>query len=403
MGYIRRTELAHPNPKTVANLGIDLLRDGFCMDEADHMGVCVQEVPFDQRSGCKIEMYGDFNKNNCTGSQLSACMPAEPHIQYGTLSHSHLLLVLLSFRHEARWAEVFDTDEATPLPEFAKLLHPDGRWDFTAVAEKDPVVRELCANGLYMEVLSWKMIVEEPDACSIISQALNRGHAHALRTSEITALFAVSGAVISQLGTAGVDTVSFEAVKDKIRSELPEFADDVEFVDVFDFVVTMGATSAPFIPLLLEFAKKFVDSKKRQLALQVFGHINKIPNTFPWTKIALMMRAYRQTPKKTWCPLPEPFWKECKEEKLECVEQLMHYFNTTLRPAVAGMVDFERVSILSNVAFKVTDTVCKLRDCKDDQHLKETLCAAVASYHESVVKHCASLSPPVAMAQPDVA
>ena len=90
-----------------------------------------------------------------------------------------------------------------------------------------------------MEVLSWKILVEEPGGCSLISQAINTGQALALRSSEITALSAVAGAVTMVQAQAEL-SLSFEAVKERVRDELDMWVDDPEFIDLFEFVVTMG-------------------------------------------------------------------------------------------------------------------------------------------------------------------
>ena len=76
-----------------------------------------------------------------------------------------------------------------------KLHNQEGRWNLDAVAAKDLNFNELVHTGLRMEVLHWKILVEEPGACSLISQASNKSNTLALRTSEITALAAVAGAV----------------------------------------------------------------------------------------------------------------------------------------------------------------------------------------------------------------
>ena len=39
----------YPNADRVESLGMGLLKDGFSMDEADHEGVCVQDVPMAER------------------------------------------------------------------------------------------------------------------------------------------------------------------------------------------------------------------------------------------------------------------------------------------------------------------------------------------------------------------
>ena len=132
---------------------------------------------------------------------------------HGTLSHSHLLLVLLSFVRGAKW---------NVPEEFRKLIDVDGGWDFAAVAARDPALKQLCHEGLYMEVLSWKLCAEEPDACSLISQALNRGQTHALKTTEITALAALSGACARELESAVAGKFVFETVQQKVRQEVAE-------------------------------------------------------------------------------------------------------------------------------------------------------------------------------------
>ena len=91
----------------------------------------------------------------------------------------------------AKWPIDADSKHAA----LKKLQDPEGRWSMSAVAAKDENFQELVQTGLRMEVISWKILVEEPGACSLISQALNKSNTLALRTSEIAALAAVAGAV----------------------------------------------------------------------------------------------------------------------------------------------------------------------------------------------------------------
>ena len=44
-------------------------------------------------------------------------------------------------------------------------------------------------------------------------------------------------------------------------------------IDLFEFVVNMGANTNVLIPTLLEFVTKFVDPKQRQLSLQAFAEV----------------------------------------------------------------------------------------------------------------------------------
>ena len=73
----------------------------------------------------------------------------------------------------------------------------DGRLDVEA-AVKVKNLQELhktCRDGLLVEVLSWKIVVEELGACALISNALNESSSMALRTTELTALSVLSGNV----------------------------------------------------------------------------------------------------------------------------------------------------------------------------------------------------------------
>ena len=379
----------YPNADRVESLGMALLKDGFNVEEAEHEGVCVQEVPMAERSAYPaVAGYSEFNVANCVDPRLKVCFEEQPGTSYGTLSHSHLLMVLLSFTNGAKW---------NVPQEFRGLLNEDGGWDFSAVAAKDPALGQLCKEGLSMEVLSWKLYAEEPDACSLISQALNRGHAHALKTTEITAMAALAGACAKELESSVAGKIVFETVQRKVRNELAEYADDPEFIDLFDFVVNVGVMDAPFMPHLLEFAKHFVDSKKRQVRLQAFAIANKIPNACPWTKIAVIMRCYRQKPLRTWCPCPEPLWAHVDAEKLNKMEQLMHYFHNTLSSAVAGMAYHDRLALLANVACLVADAFVKYRD---NAQLPAKLCQTAAPFYDKVVAHCGSMTPRVDVPSP---
>ena len=114
-------------------------------------------------------------------------------IMYGTLPHSHLLPLLLAWSNEADW-------NVKDEPSMVKFLKPDGSFLSAAVAARDADLERVLRDGLSMEVLSWKMLVEEPTAASLISQALNKAQSMCLRTSELTALNVLSSAVALALG-----------------------------------------------------------------------------------------------------------------------------------------------------------------------------------------------------------
>ena len=179
----------YPQPDTVRNLGLKIIRKGFNQSEANHEGVCVEDMPLPRSSSASVvEPYADYNLRQCDHQFLEKCFSLINDIMYGTLSHSHLLLVLLSWANGAEW-------KIEDEPNLSKLLNPDGTFCNAAVAACDADLERILRYGLSMEVLSWKMLVEEPTAASLISQALNSAQQMALRTSELTALNVLSGAV----------------------------------------------------------------------------------------------------------------------------------------------------------------------------------------------------------------
>ena len=235
----------YPSPETVQNLGLKLLKTGFNVDEANHEGACVQEIPAEERScdpwdsSNPYTTFKEFNRKHCGSATLQACFSGDSDTLYGTLSHSHLLLCLLAMKNGAEWEW---PDEWRPIFDLGGSRQ-DGP-DITAVKAVDAGLAALLHDGLRMEVLSWKMQEEEPLACSLISQALNSGHQLALQISELTALAVLTGRVTLELESAVAGRVSFETVKAKVRHELDMYVDQSEFLDLFEFVVNMGATKA---------------------------------------------------------------------------------------------------------------------------------------------------------------
>ena len=67
--------------------------------------------------------------------------------------------------------------------------------------ENGKELMEVVNEGVYCEVLSWKMDVEEPTAASVISAALNQASDLAMRTTEWSALCTLKGDHLSILTT----------------------------------------------------------------------------------------------------------------------------------------------------------------------------------------------------------
>ena len=84
----------YPNPTTVLNLLISIFTDGFNPSDANHEGVCVQEIPSKERPADSITEL-EHNINKCKHTPLEECFENDAEAAYSTLSHSHLLMTLL--------------------------------------------------------------------------------------------------------------------------------------------------------------------------------------------------------------------------------------------------------------------------------------------------------------------
>ena len=184
--------------------------------------------------------------------------------------------------------------------------------------------------------------------------------------------------------------LSFEAVNERGRYELDTWALDPEFIDLFEFVVTMGGSSAGFIDELLDFAGTFVDSKQRQLRLSAFAMVNKMPVETPRAKIAVLMRAYRKQPNRTWCPLPESFWPKEEKATLVVLEQALQYFHGTCKSAVADMPPANLQGFMANTNCVAAEAYARWRGTKSNtvSSLKAELLVVLKKFYEDLVAHC---------------
>ena len=128
--------------ETVQNLGLGLLAQGISLDEANHEGVCVQELPVSERSCDPMDSskpyvpYKEYNISKCsTNELLRTCFHIGSDTSYGTLSHNHLSLALLCmstgapWRWPDEWQDVFSRSGGGPstFPQLRTKTRASGR------------------------------------------------------------------------------------------------------------------------------------------------------------------------------------------------------------------------------------------------------------------------------------
>ena len=135
-----------------------------------------------KKEGANYETFHDYNlRKTTTDTDLCDLFVAGYVLEP---CPTHIVLMLRAWVQAALWE--------IPADEERQIVFCDtaGRLSLSAVAEHPNFkeMHEVLKDGLYVEVLSGQIDVEEPWAPSAISWALNEGNNVALTTSEITAM-----------------------------------------------------------------------------------------------------------------------------------------------------------------------------------------------------------------------
>ena len=103
---------------------------------------------------------------------------------------------------------------------------------------------------------------------------------------------------------------------------------------------------------------------------------------YPRVKIAMLMRAYRKQPNITWCPLPEAAWfSVAKRQTTHKLDAVLHYFQSTCKPAVAGMRSLKLAALTANVACGAADAFIL---CKEAEQEGQAMMSAVAKNFDEI-------------------
>ena len=346
----------YPGGPRVKTLGTDVLASGFSKEEVNHACVAVEEVPIEEaRSRGNDYVTGlAYNQNQCRGDQyLETCFNA-PHdsVRHMMLSHNHIMLVARCFLTSANW------DLTSEDQKGMKLCDNDGRLSLTAVGKyaKGKQLLEMVKEGIYVEVLSWKMDVEEPTAAGIISAALNKPQTFGMKNTELTAVAVLKGEIIVQMSMHVGELVAFQTVRDAVRAQLDGDADDIDFPEIFGFLMSLGVGQNSYVDDMLDFAGKFVDSTKRRLRFSAFGVVNAVCAECPWTKVALIKRAYSKDPRNGFCPNPETQWGNWPLNLMEPLEILLRFaHSTTCLRGLEGLPETQRSGLLGAIDVAAAD------------------------------------------------
>ena len=381
----------YPNENDVRSLGLGLIKGGFDYAEANHNGVAVEEVPPEVWASTKdpltqlaYESIGNYNERMTSSTNLmKKCFTkiSARGVIVGTLAHTHLLLVLLSIAKGAKW-DTTDDDGNAKFP-----CDASGHIDTAAVTAKDEVLTLILQQGLDMEILSYKIYIEEHGACDLISNAMNRGNKLALKSTELQALSTLTGAI----GVSAVaDKLNYETIKESLRETLADMVDDPDFIQMFDFVARLGANKNTYIPEFLKWTSLVVSSKVRRLRLSTFGVLNALKGAGPMANIALCKRCLRMKPTNTMCPTPESSLEKRGLWEFKLLEEILFYFHTTIKGEVEANVEKSRLEIFyGNVDIAAAEAFVAAKQvdvARRPAVYKKDMVAATAKYWQEVDK-----------------
>ena len=287
-----------------------------------------------------------FNLKACE-LDLYHAIPKDKFICFGTLSHSHIHQVLKNIR-----AGMKGTTKS--------IVDQNGNYSLVMLRAADPTFALVIDTGLLWEVLSWKMDVEEPDACSIIQAAMNAKGALFMLQHEMQAfarLCCLASAIAEQkLASTSVANSIVEVARRQLRQTLPQYADDEGFLHMYRFVVDLGASNESFCQDLLEFHQQWVNPEVRRIRLSVFGIMNMLPLHMPHLRVAGIKHVYSCDPKflkHGFCDnLSAKSVKEALQKHsatAEFAEQVLYWFHTHTRGL--GTESFKVVSVLDRDVF----------------------------------------------------
>ena len=345
----------YPAGVRVKSLITDVISTGFDKDDVEYNCVAVEEPPVDvmisRSSGSspvEVHSASAHNAANCAKDALLVTCFNPPYndVRHSLLSHNHMMLAIRAFITDAQW-DIPAIDEDDKHITFCDAV---GRLSTSAVAESPNGrgLAELINDGVLVDVLSWKMDEEEPDAAGIISEALNSAHQFSMASSEISAVSALNGAIIA-MGVERSQSIVYSTVRDKLREELPLIIDDPDFLEVFEFLISTGAGKNSYVSNLFDYTGTFVDSNLRRLRLSAFGVVNKMDATCQWTKIAALKRAYRTKPHNRYCQSPETDWIKVPQSRMHMLEELLRFFHVTCKDMMSKLSAPSQIKIQGNI------------------------------------------------------
>ena len=309
----------YPQGSVVKSLGETVFKNGFSADEVRHAlvgvlpipaGVTIPEALKSDPTIYHCQRLLQYNKMQTDRDPLLA-RAFDKHLTVGVglLSHNHIALV----GHACNNAVVWYADEASigasELPWFSDAK---GVLSVSAIAGDDngKELDELLQNGINVEILDWRIMLEEPGGCACISAALNKPNEATCDSDPVSVMREAQRAMIINIKHEnGTNNVDYVTLRTQLRHTLGELVDGDEFLKACHFVFSMyDSHGYKHLEYFFEWAQYCVNGKKRTLPLRAFAGLSHISGKYKFLAIAILQRAYTKAPHYGQCPTPEVAW-----------------------------------------------------------------------------------------------
>ena len=291
----------------------------------------------------KYPYISSYNRGHTKDTEfLSNCFPEATLsiIGAGTLAHSHLVLVLRSAEYGNKWKG--DKESAN-----ADYVRPpwdmNGNLDAQKMSEEDGDLKQLLEHGLTMDLLSWKIFVEEPDACTLISEACNMPNKMAINQTLIAMLSELTNTVARLRGSAEMTTTY---IKVQLQKRCGELVNSDSFLKWFCLVVELGEEQNNYLKEFFLFTTQCIQSKFRQLPSDAVEAIHPVSFNYPRTKIAFLKRCLLGSPVNGICPKPENGLGDYTPEAFDALEVVLRLFRTTCLSHIADVLKTKKDQIV---------------------------------------------------------
>jgi len=260
--------------------------------------------------------------------------------------------------------------------------------------EAYPEMYKCALEGMPAEELAWAMNLEEPTAASCISKAINNKNRVAMLPTEMECISVCALEIDLAVADRHSRDVRFQSCKEKLRTQLDILVDEPDFIQVFKFVLELGAGQDGFIKYLKSWYSTYVNPQMRKMKLDNYKQASQFNTEEPWLKIAHIIWAYRQKARTdSWCPTLSTSQVCMPVDVRKPMNDMLNFWHGPLKQHMSfcGMSENDVMKWTANADHEVVNAVYKgltqrPARCKDAASVEAEISAALGPLWDGLVR-----------------